>query len=51
MGLIQPLQIQNLITAKKTKIIAISGISNILGTFQDLEAIGKIAKENKIIFL
>ncbi|AYE35979.1 cysteine desulfurase [Borrelia turcica IST7] len=49
MGLIQPLQIQNLIT-DKTKIIAISGISNILGTSQDLEAIGKIAKENKMIF-
>ncbi|UER67991.1 cysteine desulfurase [Borrelia sp. BU AG58] len=49
MGLIPPLQIKSLIT-NKTKIIAISGISNMLGTIQDLEEIGKIAKENKIIF-
>ncbi|AGT27087.1 cysteine desulfurase [Borrelia miyamotoi] len=48
MGIIQPEQIKSLIT-DKTKIIAISGISNILGTTQDLEAIGKIAKDNKII--
>ncbi|BCR21527.1 cysteine desulfurase [Borrelia sp. HM] len=48
MGIIHPEQIKNLIT-NKTKMIAISGISNILGTTQDLEAIGKIAKDNKII--
>ncbi|UGQ16905.1 cysteine desulfurase [Borrelia sp. RT1S] len=49
MGLVPPSQIKSLIT-DKTKIIAISGISNMLGTTQDLEEIGKIARENKIIF-
>ncbi|AWG42481.1 cysteine desulfurase [Candidatus Borreliella tachyglossi] len=49
MGIIQPSQIKNLIT-DRTKIIAICGINNILGTVQDLEAIGKIAREHKIIF-
>ncbi|WP_024655700.1 cysteine desulfurase [Borrelia hispanica] len=47
MGIIQPKQIQNLIT-DKTKIITMSGINNILGTMQNLEQIGKIAKDNKI---
>ncbi|WKC57670.1 cysteine desulfurase [Borrelia sp. P9F1] len=49
MGIIPPLEIKSLIT-DKTKIITISGISNMLGTTQDLEEIGKIARENKIIF-
>ncbi|AHH03038.1 Cysteine desulfurase [Borrelia nietonii YOR] len=48
MGIIQPDEIKNLIT-DKTKIITISGINNILGTIQDLETIGKIARDNKII--
>ncbi|AHH12101.1 Cysteine desulfurase [Borrelia hermsii YBT] len=48
MGIIQPDEIKNLIT-DKTKIITISGINNILGTIQDLETIGKIARDNRII--
>ncbi|AHH08046.1 cysteine desulfurase [Borrelia anserina] len=48
MGIIQPEQIKKLIT-DKTRIIAISGINNILGTVQDLETIGKIATDNKIM--
>ncbi|WP_421622980.1 cysteine desulfurase [Borrelia sp. MN22-0132] len=48
MGIIQPSQIKNLIT-DKTRIIAISSINNILGTIQDLETIGKLARDNKII--
>ncbi|WP_024654171.1 cysteine desulfurase [Borrelia persica] len=48
MGIIQAEEIQNLIT-DKTKIIAISGINNLLGTIQDVTQIGKIARDNKII--
>ncbi|EEG99619.1 cysteine desulfurase [Borreliella burgdorferi] len=47
MGIITPEEIEKLIT-EKTKLISISGINNTLGTINDLESIGKIAKKYNI---
>nr|WP_267924193.1 cysteine desulfurase [Borreliella garinii] len=47
MGIITPEEIERLIT-EKTKLISISGINNTLGTMNDLESIGKIAKKYNI---
>ncbi|WNY66471.1 cysteine desulfurase [Borreliella lusitaniae] len=47
MGIITPEEIEKLIT-EKTKLISISGINNTLGTMNDLESIGKIAKKYNI---
>lgn len=47
MGIITPEEIERLIT-EKTKLISISGINNTLGTINDLESIGKIAKKYNI---
>ncbi|EEH32663.1 aminotransferase, class V family [Borreliella burgdorferi 29805] len=50
MGIITPEEIEKLIT-EKTKLISISGVNNTLGTVNDLESIGKIAKKYNICFL
>ncbi|MBB6031771.1 cysteine desulfurase/cysteine desulfurase/selenocysteine lyase [Borreliella spielmanii] len=47
MGIITPEEIEKLIT-EKTKLISISGTNNTLGTVNDLESIGKIAKKYNI---
>jgi len=49
-GLINPLNLKRNIK-KKTKLIIINHASNVIGSIQDVEEIGKIAKENGIIFL
>lgn len=36
---------------KNTKMIVVNHCSNVLGSVQDLDSIGKIAKENEIIFM
>lgn len=49
-GYVNPLDIKNEIK-KNTKIIIINHISNVLGSIQDITAIGKIAREKEIIFM
>ncbi len=48
MGIITPEEIEKLIT-EKTKLISVSGVNNTLGTVNDLESIGKIAKKYNIL--
>ena len=49
-GYVNPLDIKAEIK-DNTKMIIINHVSNVLGSVQDIETIGKIAKENGIIFM
>ncbi|MCR1950895.1 aminotransferase class V-fold PLP-dependent enzyme [Clostridium sp. DSM 100503] len=49
-GYVNPLDIKNEIK-KNTKLIIINHISNVLGSIQDITAIGKISREKEVIFM
>ncbi len=49
-GYVNPGEIETLIE-DKTKLIACTHVSNVLGTVQPVEKIGKIAKRNDVLFL
>ena len=49
-GYTNPIDVKNSIQ-KNTKLIVFNHASNVLGTIQPIKEIGKIAKENKVLFL
>lgn len=50
LGYVNPKDIEKEIR-KNTKMIIVNHCSNVLGSIQDIESIGKIAEENEIIFM
>lgn len=50
LGYVNPQDIKKEIR-KNTKMIVVNHCSNVLGSVQDIDSIGKIAKENEIIFM
>ena len=49
-GYVDPMDIKNAIT-NKTKLIVVNHASNVLGSVQDIEAIGHIAREAGVLFV